>query len=109
MRNLVEIENIDELRRREGIDDVELRKAIRRLRAGDSVKLTFLVGNCSFAGETLLVRITSIRGKTLRGKLANRPAFTGLSRLRVGSSVVFTADQIHSIAKPAPKPKREED
>jgi hypothetical protein len=104
--NRVEIENIDELRRRQGIDDVDLRRAICRLQVGDHVKLTFLIGNGSFAGETLPVRITSIRGKALRGKLANTPALTGLSRLRAGSAVAFTADQIHSIANHAPEPER---
>ena len=101
MGKLVAIENIDELRRRQGIDDVELRRAIHGLQVGDYVKLTFLIGNGSFAGETLLVRITSIRGEALRGKLANTPALAGLSRLRAGSPVVFCSDQIHSIAKQA--------
>src|SRR5262249_6286003 len=103
MRHPVEIENIDELRRREGIDDVELREEIRRLQVGDHVKLTFLAGKNSFVRETLVVRITSIRGWTLRGKLADRPACSSLAQLRVGSLVTFTADQIHSVANPRPK------
>ena len=40
MRNLVEIEDIDALRRRVGINDVELREQARRLQVGDHVKLT---------------------------------------------------------------------
>jgi len=40
----IEIENIEKLRLREGIKDVELRRAIRGLRAGDYVKLTLLTG-----------------------------------------------------------------
>jgi hypothetical protein len=44
MRHTVAIEDIEEMRRQEGIDDVELRKAIRGLHVGDSVKLTFLAG-----------------------------------------------------------------
>ena len=102
MRHPVEIENIGEMRRREGIEDVELGEAIDALRAGDFVKLTFLTGLKAFAGETLWVRITSIRGQVFRGKLANRPAFNGLSRLRVGSAVTFTRDHIHSIPKERP-------
>src|SRR5438477_584590 len=54
-----QIENIEELRRREGIDDVELREEVRGLGVGDVVMLTFLTGTNSFAGETLPVRITS--------------------------------------------------
>ena len=40
----IEIENMDELRRCEGIDDVELHEDIGRLRVGDHVRLTFLAG-----------------------------------------------------------------
>jgi hypothetical protein len=97
MRNLIEIENIDEMRRREGIDDVELREGIRALHVGDFVRLTFLAVTKPFAPETLSVRITSIRGKAFRGKLADRPASSGLSGLRIGTSVTFTRDHIHSI------------
>lgn len=97
MRNPVEIENIEEMRRREGIEDVELWKEIGGLGIGDFVKLTLLTGPKSF--ETVLVRITSIRGYALRGKLANRPASTGLSKLRVGSPLTFTRAHIHSLSK----------
>ena len=44
MRNPVQIENIEEMRRREGIDDVELRSEIRDLQVGDSVRLTLMTG-----------------------------------------------------------------
>jgi len=99
MRQIVAVENIEERRRREGIDDVELREEVRRLEIGDFVKLTFLTGTGSFTGETLLVRITRIRGCTFRGKLARKPALIGLSKLRVGSAVSFTSAHIHSIPK----------
>jgi hypothetical protein len=102
MRKLVEIENIEEMRRQAGIDDVELREEIRGLEIGDLVKLTLLTGTNSSARETLLVRITSIRGSMFRGKLANKPATTGLSKLRVGSHVAFTPAHIHSVAKGQP-------
>ncbi len=103
MRNPVEIENIEELRRREGIDDVELRKEIRGLKVGDFVKLTLLSGTTGASSfETLLVRITSIRGSAFRGKLASRPTSTGLSKLRVGSPLAFTTAHIYSLSKGQP-------
>src|SRR5262249_47230743 len=98
MRNTVVIENIEEMRREEGIDDVELRRQILGLKVGDRVKLTFLAGSNSLPGETLTVRITSIEGNSFRGKLADRPTSTRLSALRSGSTVVFTGDHIHSLA-----------
>lgn len=99
MRNTVEIENIEEMRRREGIDDVELRVEIRALKAGDFVKLTFVTGTTTF--ETVLVRITSIRGSAFRGKLANRPTSSCLAKLGVGAPVAFTTAHIHSLLKNA--------
>src|SRR5262249_5176813 len=98
MRNTVEIEDIEAMRRLQGIDDVELREGIGRLRAGDFVKLTLRSGTEPPAAETLPVRITSIRGATFRGKLAARPAAASLSDLRAGAAVVFTATHIHSLA-----------
>lgn len=97
MQKPIEIENIQAMRLQEGIDDVELRKEIRELKAGDFVKLTILTGPTSF--ETVMVRITSIRGSAFRGKLVKRPASTGLSRLRVGYPVAFTTAHIHSLPK----------
>ncbi len=102
MRHVVEIENIEEMRRREGIDDVQLREAIRGLRIGDFVKLTFLTGATPGAGETLPVRITCIREQGFRGKLVDGPASTRLAQLRAGSKVTFTRDHIHSITKQRP-------
>jgi hypothetical protein len=97
MRYRVEIEDIEEMRRREGIDDVELREQIRGLRVGDCVKLTLMANARSF--ETMLVRITSIRGRTYRGKLAHNPATVGLTMLPAGMLLAFTAGHIHSVAK----------
>jgi hypothetical protein len=102
MRDLLEIENIEEMRRREGIDDVELREEIRGLAIGDRVKITLLLGTESAVSETVVVRITSIRESAYRGKLVNRPLATRLSRLRAGWPVVFTAAHIHSIPKGPP-------
>jgi len=99
MGNRIEIENIEERRRQVGIDDVVLREDIRGLDVGDLVKLTLLTDTASFAGETVLVRITSIRGPAFRGKLVCKPISIGLSRLGVGSLIAFTAAHIHSLAR----------
>lgn len=95
MRNSVELEDIEDMRRQAGIDDAELHGEIRDLRAGSFVRLTFLLG--SKICETLSVRITSVKGTTFRGKLAERPAAASLSNLVGGAPIVFTASHIHSI------------
>jgi hypothetical protein len=94
----VEIENIEEMRLREGIDDVELRQEIGRLRVGDLVNLTLLSKEKS-AGENGLVRITSIRGAAFRGKLVKRPTSPGLSGVQAGALIAFTAAHIHSVPR----------
>jgi len=99
MRRSVEIENIEQLRRREGIDDAELRADVVGLCVGDVVNITFLSRVKPFRGETLPVRITRIRGAAFRGKLAATPASSGLAHLRAGCPVAFHAGQIHSLAK----------
>jgi hypothetical protein len=93
----LEIENIEEMRCRVGIDDVELKRAIRGLRIGDYVNLTLLAGTKPSTGKTLLVRITNIKGSAFRGKLADRLASLSLPGLRPGSRLAFTADHIHSL------------
>ena len=55
MRSQLAIEDIEQMRIREGIDDVELREAIRKLVVGDLVKLTVFVG--STTPKMMLVRI----------------------------------------------------
>lgn len=101
----IDIENIDELRRREGIDDVELHEDIGRLRVGDHVLLTFLSGTSLRA--TLPVRITScIRAGQFRGRLVGTTGRPELLGLRPNVLVTFTAAQIHSIARPQPTPAR---
>jgi hypothetical protein len=87
------------MRRRQGIDDVEVQEEIRELKIGDFVKLTLLSRTGSCAGETLLVRITRIRDSRFCGALAVRPTCTNLSKLRVGSPIRFTTVHIHSVAK----------
>jgi hypothetical protein len=100
----IEIEDIDYLRRKEGIDDVELHDEIRALRIGDYVRLTFLVRDRFIStGETLLVRITRIQGQTLSGRLTNQPISRGLAKLRIGARVSFAASHIHSVAAAPPQ------
>src|SRR5262249_30551321 len=98
MRKSVEIEDIEEMRRREGIVDAELKKEILELHIGDIVKVTLLAPN-SGAGETVSVQITSFRGDAFRGKLTRAATAAGLSKLRAGSPITFTKAHIHSIAK----------
>jgi len=102
MVNLVKIENIEEMRRQEGIQDVQLRKEIRQLAIGDLVKLTLLADEKLLAWETLLVRITHIRARAFQGELASRPTCPGLAKLPVGFALAFTADHIHSLPKGQP-------
>jgi hypothetical protein len=98
MRISIQIENIDELRRCNGIDDIELHEDIRRLRVGDHVFLTFLSG--INLRTTVPVRITRIRAGRFRGRLASPIARPELLGLRPNALVSFTAGQIHSIAQP---------
>jgi hypothetical protein len=96
----VRIENIEDMRRRQGIDDVELRAAIGGLSVGDSVRLTLLSGDdASAAGETVVVRITAINGPRFRGTLAARPVLKALAGLKAGLPLAFTADCIHSVVR----------
>jgi hypothetical protein len=96
MRKPIEIENIEQMRLREGIVDFELRDQIRGLQIGDLVKVTLLA---MAKGETVAVQITSIRGTGFRGKLTRRPVSAGLSKLRAGLLIAFTKAHIHSIPK----------
>jgi hypothetical protein len=103
MQNSIVIENIEAIRLQEGIDDVELRMAIRELKVGDVVNITCLIGPGSF--EKLWIRITRIQGLEFRGKLALKPSASQLSELPVGFALMFRAVHIHSI--PKQKPVRE--
>jgi hypothetical protein len=102
MRKPIEIQDIEETRRQEGIDDVRLRVEIRGLKVGDLVKLSLLTGISTF--ETLTVRITSIRGSAFRGKLASRPKSGGSLKLGPRAALEFTTSHIHSIPKMAAQP-----
>jgi hypothetical protein len=97
MSQRVEFENIEEMRCAAGIDDVELRDAIRALKAGDLVRLTLRTAGGTFPGETLLVRITSIKGDLFRGKLAQKKRSVRRLGLNEASVLTFAREQIHSI------------
>ena len=104
MSDDVEIQDIEQMRQQEGIDDIELRGEVRQLRAGDYVRLTFLAGprQC----ETIPVRITSIRGGKFRGKLIAGPSSASLPGLHAGLLVVFSQTHIHSVLKRQAQAKR---
>ena len=71
----------------------------RSYKRGDFVKRTVVVGPDSEWGETLRVRITSIRGEVFRGKLASRPSAAAFANLELGSSIVFRRGHIHSLSR----------
>jgi hypothetical protein len=100
MREPVQIENIEEMRRRAGIDDVELRETIRGLRVGDRVNLTVLNSTTSSAWQKLRVRITRIRGSSFHG-LVECPSRFGPG---IGARLAFTAAHIHSVPEGRPPP-----
>jgi hypothetical protein len=90
------------MRRVAGIDDVELRAQIHRLRVGDLVRLTLFTEGQLAARETVVIRLTRVdTDVAFRGKIARGPSAGGLTALHAGSAVVFTADHIHSVAKGA--------
>jgi hypothetical protein len=98
MTSPVQIEDIEAMRGVEGIVDAELREAIRGLKVGNLVRLTFLVSGKPSAGETLSVRITRVGTRGFfRGKLSQRPASAALAEIAIGAPVEFTAAQIHSL------------
>jgi hypothetical protein len=90
------IEDIAGMRRRNGIDDDDLRDDIRRLAVGDLVRLTLRAEQAA-AGETVVVRITEVRSAGFRGALAGRPASKSLAGLGIGFALGFTAEHIHSV------------
>jgi hypothetical protein len=91
------IEDIAGRRRRQGIDDPDLRNEIRGLAIGDLVRLT-LRGEQSESGETVSVRITDMTAEGFRGALVAKPTSKALAGLGVGFAIAFIADHIHSVA-----------
>jgi hypothetical protein len=97
MANRLIIEDIEAMRRYAGIDDVALRDEIRTLKIGDFVKVSLSTSKGRF--ETLRVRITSIKGSTMRGRLTDAPTSGSATTVRQGALLAFTAAHIHSIPK----------
>ena len=96
MRGPLQVQDIEEMRRRAGIKDVELRQAIRVLRVG--ARQNYAPGRragCRWrdaAGPD-----HRHPGGASRGKLADRPTSAGLSGLRPGRALAFTGSHIHSV------------
>ena len=97
MRNTYNIEDIEALRKREGIDDVELREEVGHLAAGDCVRLTFL--GSEKPSHTLMVRITRAEGKTFRGRLIQCPSKGTHDGPRMGVMLDFHSSHIHSVVR----------
>lgn len=97
MQTTLAIEDIQERRRRQGIEDVELEDVIRNLSTGDQVLLTLSTTVEGLVGEMLLVRITSIRGRVLRGKVVKSPLRGGQPHVQPGTVVTFNRTHIHSV------------
>lgn len=95
MKSPFMIENIEGVRRKEGIVDAALKAEVKTLGAGDRVKLSLSIDEKTF--ETLTVRITSVREMNFRGKLVKKPKSQALRPLDVDSSLTFEAGHIHSI------------
>jgi len=90
MDKRIEIENIEEMRRQQGIEDVELAEEIRGLKVGHVVLLTFLSSARCF--EMVPVRITQKNGIAFHGKLVRASSIFGR-----GKKVEFTIAHIHSV------------
>jgi hypothetical protein len=100
MEEAVAIQNIEQMRRLAGIEDVELRDQVAGLRVGDRVRITFLAGTGK--AETLSVCITAIRRGTFRGELTASASSPQLAAVRRGSAVTFNRAHIHSVPKCPP-------
>src|SRR5262245_36925121 len=94
MRARVELEDIEAMRLAAGIHDISLREDVRGLRAGDLVRLTARRGNRPPPGEALLVRVTSVTGGALRGRLTRAAR---ASRLPADTLLTFAAAHVHSV------------
>lgn len=94
-----DVENTEALRRRAGIDDVELRECVRNLAVGDRVNLTLLASGAASTGETVTVRITKIAERAYWGCLVEQPASRGFGHIHAGLPIAFAAAHIHSVLK----------
>lgn len=97
MKHTLDLEDIEALRLRQGIDDVELREEVRRLGPGDCVRLTFL--GAARPNETLMVRVSRVNGADFQGKLLQKLSQEGQAGLQLGETVCFRAVHVHSVVK----------
>src|SRR5258708_40025575 len=95
MKSSIVFEDIEELRRREGIVDTALNSDIARLKPGSRVRLSLATDRNGF--ETVTVCITSNRPGALRGRLVKKPKAAALKGLDIGSLLTFQTGHIHSI------------
>ena len=95
MKSPIVFEEIEELRRRQGIVDAVLKVDIEHLQPGNKVKLSLQLDCNGF--ETVVVCITSIHESIMRGKLVKKPKGLALRALDVGSFLSFQSSHIHSI------------
>ena len=95
----MQLQDIEKMRQQEGIEDPELCAQIARLKRGAFVNLTILAGPAEEWGETVRVRITSIRGDSFRGKLASRPRACTSAGLEIGAPINFRRGHIHSLSR----------
>lgn len=103
MPETLKIENIEHMRQLQGIDDVELRESIRRLRIGDCVHLTFLSGSRPVRSKTVPVRIVAIDKDRFTGEIMESLTSLGQDHLRERSLVTFQERHVHSIPKLKPE------
>lgn len=97
MKRTFKLENIEQMRLREGIDDIELRESIRQLQIGDCVYVTFLDCSHPKRSKTVLIRLVAIHKNGFGGKLMQPLDALGPSDLRVGSLVTFRESHVHSV------------
>jgi len=100
MQMSILVQNIEEMRRREGIEDEELRRDIRAMKIGDCVHLTLISNQRPMGSETVVVRVTRIDGSKYEGALLTRPLSKGLNTLPTDLALFFKREHIHSLHKP---------
>ena len=79
MKESLVFEDIEELRKQQGIIDLALHRDIERLKPGSKVRLSLLIDR--HGAETVVVRLTSIRRETLRGRLVQKPKASAFKAL----------------------------
>ena len=97
---VVELENIEEMRRRRGITDDKLRDEIPPLRSATRSGSPWRRAPKPSREKPCTCDITTIKGQSFQGELTKKPSSARGSKLRVRSRVTFTAAHIHSVDSP---------